>query len=253
MHPPARTVRSSIALALVILLVAAVPVAAARPGGGGGKPGYPDRVTWGGASWQVKTSASAVGPGPNVFSAANVSVDGSDRLHLRIARSSSGTWSAAEVIGPQSFGYGTYVFTLGSDVSGLDPNVVLGLFTWSDRAQQAHREIDIEFARWGDAADPTNAQFVVQPWDRAGHLERFVQPAVARSVHRFTWSPGAVAWESRDADTGALIASYAYAGSDVPKPGDERVRLNLWLFGGRAPTDGRPVEVVVESFRFEAP
>jgi hypothetical protein len=41
-----------------------------------------------------------------------------------------------------------------------------------------------------------------------------------------------------------------YRGSDVPKPGDERVHLNLWLFGGAAPANGLGVEIVVESFAF---
>ena len=50
--------------------------------------------------------------------------------------------------------------------------------------------------------------------------------------------------------TGASVATYVYRGSDVPKPGDERVRLNLWLFGGTAPSDGQPVEIVVESFAY---
>ena len=226
----------ALALASVLLVVLVSPAAAA------GKPGYPDRITWNGLSWQVKTSRAAVGPGPNVFSKANVSVDAAGRLHLRIARVGD-RWTAAEIIGPQSYGYGTYTFTLASDVSALDPNVVLGLFTWSDKPQQAHREIDIEFARWGSAADPTNAQFVVQPHDAGGHLYRFEQPAGAPSVHSFTWTAGRVSFRS-----GA--ASFTYSGADVPKPGDERVRLNLWLFEGRPPTDGQAVEVVVESFAF---
>ena len=46
------------------------------------------------------------------------------------------------------------------------------------------------------------------------------------------------------------VATYVYRGSRVPKPGDERVRLNLWLFGGAGPTDGQPVEIVVESFAY---
>ncbi len=235
--------RFALLVALALTLALAVPVSAA-------KPGYPTRVSWGGLSWQVKTSQSAVGPGPNLFAAANVSVDGAGRLHLAIARNAAGAWTTAEIIGPTSHGYGTYSFTLGSDVSALDPNVVLGLFTWSDRAQQAHREIDVEVARWGVIGGATNAQFVVQPADRAGHLARFAQPAVSRSVHRFTWSPGRVAFESRRLDTGALIASYVYSGADVPKPGDEKVRLNLWLFNGLAPTNGAAVDVVVESFTF---
>lgn len=214
-----------------------------------GKPGYPDKVSWSGESWAIKTSRSAVGPGPNVFSKSNVSVDAQGRLHLRIARDGSGAWTAAEIIGPRTYGYGTYTFTIDSAVDDLDPNVVLGLFTWSDRARFAHREIDIEFARWGSATDPTNAQFVVQPYDVANHLRRFTQPAATGTTHRFTWRPGRIDWESRDA-AGAVIAAYTYAGADVPPSGDERVRLNLWLFQGAAPTDGQPVEVVIRSFAF---
>jgi hypothetical protein len=250
MHPFARAIRSSLTIAVVIALVAAAPVAAAKPAaaGGGGKPGYPDRLTWNGVQWQIKTSNSAVGPGPNHFRKENAFVDAQDRLHLRIAHV-GGRWTAGEIIGPTSHGYGTYTFTLVSDVSNLDPNVVLGLFTWSDKAQQAHREIDIEFAKWGQAASTTNAQYVVQPHDRANHLHRFDQPSVARSTHSFTWTKGRIVWESTDAN-GGRIATYTYTGSDVPTPGDERVRLNLWLFGGNPPTNGQPVEVIVESFAF---
>jgi hypothetical protein len=214
----------------------------------GGKPGYPDKVTWNGVTWGVKTSRSPVGPGPNVFDKANVWVDGQG-LHLRIAKNGSGAWSCAEIIGPTSYGYGTYTFSLASRVDAFDPNVVLGLFTWSDRAPYAHREIDVEFARWGSTSDPTNAQYVVQPYDSVNHLKRFVQPAAVTSMHRFAWHPGQVAWESYDAN-GGLIDSYTYNGSDVPRSGDERVHLNFWLFNGAAPTNSQPVEVVISSFTF---
>jgi len=213
-----------------------------------GKPGYPDKVIWNGLSWSVKTSRSAVGPGPNVFEKTNVSVDTEGRLHLRIAQN-AGKWSCAEVIAPVSYGYGTYEFVLASPVNALDPNVVLGLFTWSDKAAYAHREIDVEFARWGNAADATNAQFVVQPYDRPLHLSRFAAPTTAGSRHRFSWRAGRIDWASFDAN-GAVVHEYTYTGTDVPRPGDERVRLNLWLFQGAAPTNSQPVEVVVSSFTF---
>ncbi len=241
-----RTLRAAPSLALVVVLLAATTSTAFAAG----KPGYPDKVTWSGATWAIKTSRSAVGPGPNLFDKANVSVDAGG-LHLRITKNASGSWTCAEIVGPTSYGYGTYAFTVASRVDALDANVVLGLFTWSDRALYAHREIDIEFARWGDAADTTNAQYVVQPWDGANHLRRFTQPATATSTHRFTWSPGQITWESRDSNS--AIGQYSYSGTDVPKPGDERVRLNLWLFNGSAPTDGQPVEVVVGSFAFTPP
>ena len=223
-------------------------LAAAAPGAAG-KPGYPDKVVWSGASWSIKTSRSAVGPGPNLFDKANVSVDAQGNLRLRIARNAAGQWTCAEVIGPTSYGYGTYTFELASPVNAFDANVVLGLFTWSDRAQQAHREIDIEFAKWGNAADPTNAQFVVQPYDLVNHLYRFVAPETAASTHSFEWRAGQIVWRSYGGD-GTLRDSYSYSGTDVPASRDERVRLNLWLFQGRAPSDGQPVEVVVKKFSF---
>ena len=238
-----RRFAAGLSLAIATIL-ATVPIAAAA-----GKPGYPDKVTWAGEVWSIKTSRAAVGPGPNVFARDNVSVDADGRLHLRITRDTSGDWTSAEVIGPRTYGYGTYTFTVASPVHDLDPNVVLGLFTWSDRAPYAHREIDIEFARWGQAADQTNAQYVVQPAGNPGHLQRFVQPPMSSSTHRFTWRPGRIDWASVDG-VGAPISAYSYAASDVPRTGDERVRLNLWLFGGRPPTNGQPVEVILSSFSF---
>ncbi|MEX1173946.1 MAG: glycoside hydrolase family 16 protein, partial [Chloroflexota bacterium] len=189
-----RSSRRWSALALAALLA----VASSSTALAAGKPGYPDRVTWSGESWQIKTSRSAVGPGPNVFDKANVSVDTQGRLHLRIQQNAAGTWTSAEIIGPRTYGYGTYTFTLASPVHALDPNVVLGLFTWSDKARFAHREIDIEFAKWGNATDPTNAQFVVQPHATAGHLHRFEQPPDATTTHSFTWTKGRIVWQSTD-------------------------------------------------------
>lgn len=228
-------------LLLALILATAAPVAA-------GKPGYPDTVTWSGDTWQVKTSRSPVGPGPNVFAKENVSVvDG--QLRLRIAQTSSGGWTTAEVISSKSYGYGTYTFRVASDVSALDRNVVLGLFTWSDKAPYAHREIDIEVARWGSATDPTNAQYVVQPYDGADRLTRFTQPAGTFTTHTFRWLPGSIEWRSTTS-AGAEIAHHTYTGPGIPVKGDEKVRLNLWLYTGSAPSDGRPVEVAIDGFTF---
>ena len=214
-----------------------------------GKPGYPDRVIWSGGSWQVKSSTSAVGPGPNIFSKTNVSVIGGF-LHLKIQKDASNRWTSAEVIGPTSYGYGTYSFTVASRLDQFDPSVVLGLFTWSDKAPYAHRELDVEVAKWGNASDVTNSQFVVQPYDKAGHLVRFTSTDAVRTLQQFEWRAGKVTFTSTRLDTGVVVASSTYQGSDVPKPGDERVRVNLWLFQGAAPTNGLSTEVVVESFGF---
>jgi hypothetical protein len=198
-------------------------------------------------TWQVKSSTGAVGPGPNHFSdsAANVWVDGHGRLHLKVTYS-EGRWHSAEVINTESLGRGRYTFELGSPVNEFDPNVVLGLFTWSDDPAFNNSEIDIEFSRWGNAADPTNGQYVVQPYDRGGNLKGISQTTAVSSTQSFDWQRNAVTFAS----SSALPSAWTYAGSDVPQPGSEHVRINLWLYRGAPPTKGRTVEVVVESFNF---
>ena len=52
---------------------------------------------------------------------------------------------------------------------------------------------------------------------------------------------------------GTLLHRWSYAGSDVPIPGGETPRMNLWLYRGSAPTDGQPVEVILERFTHTDP
>ena len=229
----------------VALLVGATP-SQAKPPPPAPKPAF----TFGGQQWFVKSSTAKVGPGPNLFAAANSFLDSSGRLHLRINKDARKRWQSAEVFAASSLGYGTYRWTLASDVSNLDPNVVLGLFTWSDDPAQANRELDIEVARWGSSTDATNAQYVVQPYDLAGHLVRYAQPA-GQPVLELTWSPGSVSFHSTVGAT--TVQSWTYSGSDARTPGDERPHMNLWLFRGSAPLNGQPVEVVFSAFRFCAP
>lgn len=211
-------------------------------------------VCFSGYSWAVKASTHLVGPGPNRFSDSpeNVWVDGARQLHLRITHR-SGRWWCAEMVLAQSLGYGTYRFSVASPIGALDPNVVLGLFTWSDDPASNHRELDIEFARWAHPLDAMNAQYVVQPADLSGHLTPFSQPvSLTPSVHSFNWTPRRVVFTSVAGD-GRPIADWAYAGADVPEHGGEHARINLWLHKGLVPTDGAEVEVVVSGFSFLPP
>lgn len=242
------------------LLVAAAFVATTLAGSvafAKGKPpkgdGGPRVIRFAGYDWEVKTSGRRqVGPGPNLFSdaPASVWVDAEGRLHLRIRRVGN-RWYAAEVICRESLGHGRYRFVLDSDVHAFQPSVVLGLFTWSDDATDHHREIDVEMARWGNAADPTNAQFVVQPYDGPANLVRYTVPS-GPTTHAFAWSSDAIAFDAASGPNGETpLADWVYVGPDVPSEGDENPRINLWLFRGAAPADGQPVEVVVRDFVFE--
>lgn len=233
---------AAIILAAALLGTIPLPVSAARP-----QPPGPSTVAWSGYTWALKDHSRKIGPGPNFFSASNVSVDSGDNLHLRIQRSGN-KWTASEVILQGSFGYGTYSWTIAS-APDLDPNVVLGMFTWNDDPAYAHREIDVEFAKWGNAADPNNAQYVVQPYDLAGHEHRWRQePGQAGTTHRFTWSPGRVDFVSLSA--GGQVLQQLAMTDGVPVPGGENARINLWLYRGSAPTNGRNVEIVLSDFTY---
>lgn len=219
----------------------------------------PNAFRFSGYEWDVKTSGNySFGPGPNFFSDSleNVWVDEEGKLHLKITYR-DGEWRCAEVVSYSSFGYGTYRFYVDSPVDDLDANVVLGLFTWSDDPAYAYREIDVEIARWGNASDPTNAQFVVQPWNNAGNLIRFTIPdGASPTTYSFDWEPDQISYESHDGalqlpiTTPPAMSQWNYTGNDIPVPGDEQVRLNLWLVNGLPPTDGMEVEVVISRFAF---
>lgn len=207
-------------------------------------------VQFSGYKWAVRDSAgSASGPGPNVFShdAHNVHVDAQGNLHLSIQPAGAG-WTSAELTLSRVLGYGTYQFDTDSGAHELDPNAVLGFFTWSDAPAQSHREIDIEFARWGHEADPLSAQYVVQPYQADGHLRRWARGHGGRETHTFRWAPGQVYFESRTA--AGVYAAWNFVSATVPTPEGERVHLNLWLFEGKAPFSKSPVEVVIANFRF---
>ncbi len=210
-------------------------------------------IVFSGESWLVKASSVPVGPGPNLFSdsAENVYVDSQGRLHLRLAQR-AGRWYCAEVISTRPVGYGTYTITL-APIPALDPRVVFGAFTYAD-AQRETREMDLEIKASGKTSDPTNAQYVLQPWDRPGHLRRLTLPSGVPTTHTIRWEQGRVEFRGyrgeRVSDSDE-IDRWVFTGP-VPRADTTaiRFRFNLWLDGG-PPPDGREVELVVESFRYE--
>ena len=214
-------------------------------------------ISFSGYDWWVKSSSGRVGPGPNYFSNStnNVWVDAAGQLHLRITNRSN-QWQCAELVTARTFGNGSYRFELNSRVDNLDPNVVLGLFTWSDDPAFSYREIDIECGRWGNAADANNAQFVVQPYNPVGHLLRYAVPTgLTNSTHLFTWETNRITFQSQRGSYSPnpapanIIRNWSYTLA-IPRTGDENIRINLWLSGGAAPTDKREVEVIIKSFQF---
>lgn len=217
----------------------------------------PRQITFSGRSWSVRSSPVASEPGPNFFSdrAADVWVDGNGYLHLTLVYR-DGHWWSTEVVSDEVLGYGVYTFVLDGAVDTLDPNAVLGLFTYDDTsALYSHREIDIEFSRWGNPA-AQNVQYAIQPWGVTGNRYRFfLSMSGPVSTHRFTWNASSVQFASYAGEAavpapGDLYQTWSYSGASLPPAGQGLAHLNLWLLDGQPPANGQPLEVVIKAFTF---
>lgn len=209
----------------------------------------PRTIEFSGYTWSVKGGPQLMGPGPNRWSDAPESVwvgeDGA--LHLKI-RQEGDHWVCSEVYLSRSLGYGEYRFDVRSPSAAVPPNAVLGLFTWSNTDEEAHREIDVEVTRWGDR-NAANGQFVVQPYDKPGHMVRFeIDESQGNVMHRFTWKPDRVDFLTRLA-SGRHVSEWTFPGP-IFAPKDEAVHINLWLYEGKPPSTGKDVEVIIEKFTF---
>jgi hypothetical protein len=172
-------------------------------------------------------------------------------LHMKITRQGN-RWNCAEIILTNSFGHGTYTFYLDSPVDNLDRNVVLGLFTWNDDPAYNHRELDIEFSRWGQARNK-NAQYVVQPYTDPRNILRWNEPPnTPQSVHSFQWTGSSVTFKSFAGNSPYVTSPFLQTSmtNGIPGPGGENARINLWLYEGRAPSPKQSVEVVFSRFTF---
>jgi hypothetical protein len=205
----------------------------------------PRTIRWSGQVWQVRPSSESSAPGPNAWSDStrNVAVSG-DRLRLAIVRE-AGRWQCAEVHLERALGYGTYEWVVASDVTALDPQAVLGLFTYDWHGGVASSEIDIEFARWGAPSDPDFLEFSVQP-AQPGQNRRLPLAAAPPYACRFTWTPGRVDFSVHGA-TGQLGAYTSTTDVFAPSPSAWPF-VNLWLNRGSAPSGAQAVELSRFSF-----
>ena len=214
-------------------------------------------MEFGGYEWSVRSGRG--GPGPNQWEEKNVWLDAAGAMHLKISLR-DGKWSCAEVTLRKRLGFGRYQFQTTGPIDRLDDNVVLGLFNYptGDVGSDATHEIDIEFARWGAARNPIG-NYTVWPVEKGLKQQSKSFPfrlTTDRSTHRFDWNRTRILFNSfqghRD-DDAEEFCRWSYAPDDAarwisqhPMP----VHLNLWLFQGLPPKDGKEVEVVVNAFKF---
>jgi hypothetical protein len=223
---------------------AATPGAASVPGAHFVPAAGSSTLNFAGYPWTIKSSTSPIAPGPNVFDATGPFVDSAGALHLQVIKVGS-VWESSEVILNPTLGYGTYRWNVVGPLSSLDPNVVFALFTYDGtNTPPWDGELDFEASRFADAGDPTNAQYVVQPYTTSGNLERITLSSASTTTVTMTWLPGSVTFSAGG------LAPWTNTTSAVPANTTEQIHMSLWLFGGAAPTNAQDVSVEVTDFGF---
>ena len=216
----------------------------------------PEMIRWQGYEWHVR-AAKSQGPGPNDWDRSNVRVDDKGFLHLKITNA-GGKWSCAEIWTSAPLGFGTYQCQVEGRIDHLDPNIVFSMFSYA--GPDGTKEIDIEYAKWGNAKEK-NSWWTVYPNDTQGKKESHgfnLSLDGAFTTQRYAWSAEGVhywvlgghqpidsvtdkieEWNHRPSD-----AKHSITQNKIP------LHFNLWLFEGKPPTDGKEVEIVVKTFAF---
>jgi hypothetical protein len=215
-------------------------------------------IEFGGYTWAVRSGRG--GPGPNAWDENNAWLDASTNLHLKISQR-DGKWSCAEVTMRRRLGFGRYQFQATGRLDRFDDNVVLGLFNYptGDVGPDGTHEIDIEFARWGNAKNPMG-NFTVWPVVKSlKQVSRSFPFTLTgdQTTHRFIWNRDEVKFRSlqgcRDDDREEITA-WVYSPQEASQHISQEpmpVHINLWLFKGLAPKNGQEVEVIIHDFKFK--
>jgi hypothetical protein len=254
-----------------------------------GEPSFDNRegdvLAFSGRLWDIKIYKDQKwGPGNNYFTnhPNDIWIDDDGHLHLTVTER-VGQWRCTEVICQDTMGYGTYIWTIQGDPVDIDPNIIIGLFTWDDSTFQtdANSEVDIEFSKWGDLEQDTTLQYGVQPINFGPYFpERDYKPKVEPSTwdgvstHAFTWTKDSITWASWQGDqygNGEPLARWKFdknnpprrknengISSDpviIPAPGkNTNARMNMWLVKGADVGPAFPIpyrhEIIIQKFEY---
>lgn len=188
----------------------------------------------------------------------------------------------SELVMEDRFGFGYYAVTVtGNDLGNLDPNVVLGIFTYqfgasagNPNVDNVHREIDLleTIAGYQQTNDQNNAQFALQPARVDGGKlisgERFKIPNGTTKLTTFmSWSKNNVLLRiytgeptfeemKNDYPVKKAFASWQdISSSKVPDPRNERMHINFYVPNGRK-GKGQPrseQRVTITKFQYQSP
>jgi hypothetical protein len=254
----ARSFKETISFFNVLILLNFIILTAMYP-----SPVSAATISWAGHTWNVTTGGMA---GSNTGAAGNIVVDADGYLHLKITQS-AGAWTCAEMFSTDNLGFGTYRWQIDGPVDKMDKNVVLGLFPYGPEGgigADGTNEIDIEYARWGNAAWP-NGNYTVYPNSGATKGETTFNFTLTGTytTSSFVWTSTGIAYMSQEGfkaagDNTGIIKTWTYAPSNPSVNIPQRAMplgMNLWLCSGcgNVPSNGQPVDIIIRSFQFIAP
>jgi hypothetical protein len=220
-------------------------------------------ISWAGHDWKVTSGGMA---GVARGSPANVNIDASGYLHLRIANNDKDGWTAAEVFTTEDMGFGTYQWVVEGNVYDMDPTTVLGLFTYGPThhiGKDAEDEIDIEFSQWNKTCHGCNADFTVYP--STGNRKKDGVSAWEDNFHvagdnlttaRLEWSGDHIVFTLMNGvhaigEVADVIKTETYTSDSTNIPHVAApVGINLWCF---KQTPAKEQSVVIRDFRFAPP
>jgi len=219
-----------------------------------------EALQWSGYTWKLTIGGMA---GVAKGNPANVSVDPSGYLHLRIVNR-EGTYSASELFTAGKLGFGTYQWQIEGSIDKMDSTAVLGLFNYGAAAGigvDGENEIDIEFSQWNDTCGGCNADFTFYPATGQKHLGpmednfSYDPKGSTLTTARFEWSSTRIVGTIMSGlqpmgTTANVLQTLTFAPPEfetrvpqVPLP----LAMNFWCF--RA-TPSSNQEVIVRSFQF---
>jgi hypothetical protein len=218
-------------------------------------------LSFSGYTWTVTDSGTGTqGPGPNHWSSSNAYVDASGYLHLKLTKNTTtNTWQCAQVILNQNLGYGKYQWEVEGRIDTLDRNVVFGMFTYSGNVigGNTYDEMDIEYSRWGRAVN-NNLDFTLYP--AVGSTQPSVETTAlvfltgTYTTHRLTRYNNEVDFQSltgfHDDNTNVYASKSWYNPPQSISTVRMPVYMNLWLFNGVPPANGKNVEIIIHNFKF---
>jgi len=198
--------------------------------------------------WAIKrTDNTKIGPGPNYFSdnKDDVFVD-DEGLHLHTRADKNRSFST-EVYLEQGLGFGEYSFKVSSRLDNLDPHAIFGAFLYKDD----QNEIDIEYGQ--ALAGKSKGQYVIQPWDIKGNVERFKIAPHKDTTHSILWTPEFVtfkSWQGHEDNPSkeTLIHEWKYNNKSIEDSNGAKMIFNLWLYKGKKPK--KLDEIIIKSFVF---